>query len=204
MPTCDEIKKAVSTYNSENLSEDTSLRSALDATRCLPPRFGRFLAEVCLIADWGSFDNWNGCLAFPYVDRISFAERIESGWPILRRLQSRRAASSVPDAARLTAPLSRTDLLVPTSVRKRRELSFVSKYLHWCVNPDFPIWDRNARTALDYSYKDVDWESYGDWSGRVWQEVANHKACCLEQVRSSREHLVRTLDKALYVIGRGK
>jgi hypothetical protein len=95
--------------------------------------------------------------------------------------------------------LSQTNLLLPPGT-KRRRLSFLSKYLHWCVNDAFPIWDSQARTALNYN-AEASWESYTDWLIRVRQEAANHNTCCLESVRSRGECLLRTLDKALYEIG---
>jgi len=98
-------------------------------------------------------------------------------------------------------PLSRTNLLLPPGA-KRRQLSFLSKYLHWCVNGAFPIWDSRARAALNYN-AEVSWKSYGDWLIRVRREAVTHEAC-LEQVRSRDECLLRTLDKALYEIGRPK
>ena len=40
MPTCDEIKRAVGRYDSENATGDDGLRSALDAIQSLPPSLG--------------------------------------------------------------------------------------------------------------------------------------------------------------------
>jgi hypothetical protein len=92
--------------------------------------------------------------------------------------------------------------LLPAPGAKKRQLSFLSKYLHACVNDAFPIWDANARTALGDSNDETSWSSYQNWLIRVRRETANHKACCLEHVALPGECLVRTLDKALYIKGR--
>ena len=52
MPTCEAIRGAVAKYNADNLRDDLALKSALALIQSLPPSLGRFLAEVCLIADW--------------------------------------------------------------------------------------------------------------------------------------------------------
>jgi hypothetical protein len=52
---CDQIKEAVAKYNNEQtLADDGSVRVAVAALQTLPPSLGRFLAKVCLIADWGT------------------------------------------------------------------------------------------------------------------------------------------------------
>jgi len=76
MPTCDEITKAVDEYNRENHTYDLALRSALDAIQSVPTSFGRFLAEVCLIADWGSIPS----TTFPFYNRVAMAREIEASW----------------------------------------------------------------------------------------------------------------------------
>jgi len=55
MPTCEEIKEAVREYNSEYSKVDDALKLALQS---LPTSSGRFLAEVCLIADWESIQQF--------------------------------------------------------------------------------------------------------------------------------------------------
>jgi hypothetical protein len=68
------------------------------------------------------------------------------------------------------------------------------------VNDAFPIWDRNARTALNNVNDETTWLSYRNWVICVRQEAATHKAC-LEQIRLPGECLLRTFDKALYILG---
>lgn len=204
MPTCDEVRKAVHKYHRENLEEDHALGSALDALQRSTPSFGRFLAEVCLIADWGSFQISGPRSAVPFVDRITLAKRIETWWTVLLQpMQSLTIEESWNDGTRLLSTevdrLSCTDLLTP--ITQGRPLSFLSKYLHWCVNGAFPVLDGNALKALTYKRKGGDWEDYKNWLTCVRQEVARHEACCLKQVQLKDEHLVRTLDKALYIIG---
>jgi len=197
MPTCDEIKMAVAECNRQYSPLDSALRSALDATSSLPSTSGRFLAEVCLIADGGSIP------FLSFDDRIAMANAIEGSWPVLHPMRSWQADNRESETTRLIDAvdgLSRTHLL-PTPGVKRSHLSFLSKYLHGCVNEAFPIWDKNARTALHSDNDEASWPSYRDWVIRVRQEAATHKACCLEQARSSGECLLRTLDKALYIIG---
>lgn len=199
MPTCDEITKAVGKYNSENSMYDLALRSALDAIQSVPPSFGRFLAEVCLIADWGSIPLTN----FAFHDRVAMAGEIETSWSVLQPMRSWHAETNwdgetkmLTDAVEL---LSQTRLL-PTPGAKR-QLSFLSKYLHSCVNDTFPIWDKNARTALHHDNDETSWLSYKHWVICVRQEAATHKACCLEQIRLPGECLLRTFDKALFMMG---
>jgi hypothetical protein len=63
------------------------------------------------------------------------------------------------------------------------------------------IWDSYGRSALVHTDTQTTWESYEAWLVKFRQEVDDHKAGCLEQVRLPGESLVRTLDKALYIIG---
>jgi hypothetical protein len=200
MPTCHEITKAVGRYNSENSTSDAALRSALGTVQGVPPSLGRFLAEVCLIADWGSIPSAN----FPFHDRVAMAGEIEISWPVLQAMRSWQAENWDAETKILTDAvelLSSVTHLLPTPGAKRCQLSFLSKYLHNCVNDAFPIWDQNARTALNDDNDERSWRSYGKWVICVRQEAATHRACCLEQVRLPGERVLRTFDKALYILG---
>jgi len=150
-----------------------------------------------LIVDWGSIP------FLSFENRIALAHEIETAWPMLRPMRSWHTENWDDETRmliRAVESLSDTHPL-PTPGLKRRQLSFLSKYLHACVNGAFPIWDKNARTALHIENDEACWPSYRDWVIRVRQEAATHKACCLEQIRLPAECLLRTLDKALYVIG---
>jgi hypothetical protein len=138
------------------------------------------------------------------------AGEIERAWPVLEAMRRENWGAEpklnwdaetkmATDAVEL---LSRTTKLLLPSGAKRRHLSFLSKYLHWCVSGAFPIWDSQARTALNYD-AEVSWESYRDWLICVRGAAAEHKAC-LEQVRSPDECLLRTLDKGLWELGTPK
>ena len=200
MPTCEEIRGAVARYNNENSRDDLALRSALCLIQSLPPSLGRFLAEVCLIADWGSI----GLQGFPFGDRLAMAGEIETSWPLLQGMRGWHADSWDKETLLFVRGVellrSHTHLL-PTPGAKNRQLSFLSKYLHRCVNEAFPIWDRNARKALGQDNDEKTWECYSQWVVRVREEASKHKACCLDQVGLPGEHPVRSLDKALWVIG---
>jgi len=199
MPTCDEITEAVDEYNRKNSVYDFALKSALDAIQGVPRSSGRFLAEVCLVADWGSIPLTN----FPFHDRVAMSGEIEATWPALQPMRSWQAENWDVGTKVLTDTvefLSHTNML-PTPGAKKRQLSFLSKYLHGCVNDAFPIWDRNARAALHNDNDEASWASYRDWVICVRQEAATHKACCLERIRLPGECLLRTFDKALYIIG---
>ncbi|MGD1096436.1 MAG: hypothetical protein ABSB35_31135 [Bryobacteraceae bacterium] len=198
MPTCDEITRAVGKYNSENSTYDHALGSALDPVQSSAPSLGRFLAEVCLIADWGSIP----LTYFRFRDRVAMAEEIETSWPLLQSMRSWHAENWDTETKMLTKAvglLPDTQLL-PTPGAKR-QLSFLSKYLHRCVNEAFPIWDKNARTALHNDNDETSWLSYSKWVVCVRQEAATHRTCCLEQLRLPGECLLRTLDKALFTLG---
>ena len=199
MLTCDAIAKAVRKYNDENSKYDDALRSALGTIQSVPPSVGRFLAEVCLIADWGSIPLMN----FPFQDRVAMAKEIETSWPVLQSLRSCHDENWDAETKMLTdavGRLSDTHLLRPPGAKKR-QLSFFSKYLYGCVNDAFPLWDKNARTALHNDNDEPSWLSYGSWVTRVRQEAATHRTCCLEQSRLPGECLLRTFDKALFIMG---
>ena len=120
------------------------------------------LVEVCLIADWGSIPLMN----FPFHNRVAMAEEIKTSWPVLRPMQSWHAENWDAETKMLTDAvgllLSDTHLL-PTPGVKQCHLSFLSKYLHGCVNDAFPIWDQNARTALNNDNDERSWLSYRNW-----------------------------------------
>lgn len=117
MPTCDEITKAVGKYNSENSTYDHALKSALGTIQSVLPSSGRFLAEVCLIADWGSIPLNN----FSFHDRVAMAEEIETSWPVLQPMRSWHAENWDAETKMLTDAvgllLSDTHLL-PRAARK--------------------------------------------------------------------------------------
>jgi len=201
MPTCEQITEAVNKYEAENPTEDWTLKQALDSVSNLPQSFGRLLAEVCLIADWGTIS----LTYFPFDDRAAMAREIETQASVLQEirtchLESWGDSGETKLLIDLVDRLSRTQLLSPPG-QKKRQLSFLSKYLHWCVNGALPIWDSKSRLALNVDNDDRSWSSYQDWLICVREEAAKHEACCLKHVRP-REHPLRRLDKALYMIGR--
>lgn len=192
--TCKQIRDAVNSYNNrQSLGDDLALRAGLVGVQTLPHSFAR-LMEVCLIADWGTIVN------FSFRDRLVMAQEIEICWPVLQWVQTLSDSGEVVMKAGLVDVLSLYTCLLPTRGSKKGQLSFLSKYLHWCINNAFPIWDSNARKVLGGS-DDRTWSTYKDWLDRVRQELDNHKGCCLPRVQLPGESLVRTLDKALYTIG---
>jgi hypothetical protein len=206
VPTCREIKRAVARYDQENAAGDSGLRLALDAIQSLPASFGRFLAEVCLIADWGTFPIKDSPheRGITFLDRVTLAKRIGALWSGLnpmRNLDSKDWDAQTEMLGGAVEKLSKTDLLLPMRVGQGRQLSLASKYLHWCVNSGFPIWDGNAHEALKFNYRDGDWKAYRNWLTCAREEGARHKACCLRAVGSPGDNLMRTLDKALFIIG---
>jgi hypothetical protein len=156
-----------------------------------------------VVADWGSFR----LEGFPFKDRIAMAREIESCWLVLQPMQSHHADDWDTETKMLLEAVdglaSRTALL-PKLRDRSSQLSFLSKYFHFCINDGFPIWDSNARLVLGGNAK-LTWASYKEWLSLVRQEVAKHREC-LEQARREQdrllgESLVRTLEKALYIIG---
>ena len=196
--TCCEITKAVGKYNSENLTYDDALRSALGTIQSVPPSLGRFLAEVCLIADWGSIPLTN----FPFHDRVATAKEIETSWPMLQPMRSSHTENWDAETNTLSDAIGRlSDTLLRPTPGAKHQLSFFSKYLYACVNDAFPIWDKNARMALHCKNDETSWPSYRNWVICVRQEAATHKTCCLEKIRLPGECLLRTFDKALFIMG---
>jgi hypothetical protein len=198
--TCDQIKEGVRKYNGEQaFRHDLALRAALGIIQNQPPSSGRFVAEVCVVADWGSI-RLDG---FPFEDRVAMARQIETCWPLLQPMRSLHAEDWGTETTLLTRAvdaLSYTRLLEPPTPDAKRQAVFLSKYLHWCVNDALPMWDKNSLKALVYG-DEKSWVSYKGWVTKVRQEAEDHRGCCLEQVRLPGESLVRTLDKALYVVG---
>jgi hypothetical protein len=201
MLTCEGIRNAIGEYNAGNPTEDCALRLALRSLDGSPRSFGRLLAEVCLIADWGSIK----LMSFPFDARVAMAREIKVRGSVLEAIHSWQCENL--DATETTMlidaieqKLRHTSLLQPPKPH-RRQLSFLSKYLHWRVNGAFPIWDTNARAALDCNDETTSWSAYTNWVNRVREEATRHKVCCLEQVRSPGECLLRTFDKALYIVG---
>jgi hypothetical protein len=197
---CSELKRAVAQYNSgEYRREDLALAAALVAVQSLPWSLGR-LMEVCLVADWGRIQN------FSFTSRIAMAAEIERSWPLLQQIRNfspARRSSQLVVSGRIVNILEKETRLL-AKLDKKTQLSFVSKYLHLCVNDAFPIWDSLARTALSQTGDQRTWSTYIGWLNIIRQEVEDHKACCLPDLRLPGESLVRTLDKALYILGKPK
>ena len=152
---------------------DLALRAALSAVQGLPPCLGRFIGEVWVIADWGSIP------FFPFADRLSMAREIENRWSLLDTMRSHNATNWTTQTTILTGfvdDLEKKAYLLPTPGTKRRQLSFLSKYLYFCINDAFPIWDSNARAALGHKISDTTWPSYKTWLIKVRQEADNHSA----------------------------
>jgi hypothetical protein len=197
MPTCEEIRAAVGKYNTDNSVDDDALKSALGPIQGAPRSFGRILAEVCLVADWGTIQ------FFSFRDRVLTAREIEASLAILDPMRSLHDEDFNAETKLLSDAVDKLPSSLLT-VPGKRQLSFLSKYLHTCVNDAFPIWDNNARNALGYDDDEKTWPSYKKWLLVVRSEVTVHKTCCLDDVASPAECLVRTLDKALYTIGAPK
>jgi len=198
---CDRIREGVGKYNnSDTFKGDLGLRSGIAQVESLPPSLGRFIAEVCMVADWGSIPY------FPFDVRIAMAAEIEICWPLLQKL--RGASGENPDnqadvVSSAVDALLHTRLLKPSPTAKK-QLSFISKYLHFCIKDHFPIWDTNSRIALGHTDSSSTWPSYKTWAKKVRKEAAEHEKCCLEGLKLIGENPIRTLDKALYIIGKRK
>lgn len=200
--TCERIEEAVRQYNDDQALRDDATRNAVEAMEALHPSLGRFLAEVCLVADWGSI-RLDG---FPFADRLAMAEEINKSWDVLRPIKDVVATNwNSVATAKLLAALFQTQLPQPPSASKR-QLVFVSKYLHWCVNPEFALLDGNSQAALGKSswkqsanVREL-WAYYSEWMGEVGEQATVHQSC-LEGIRNNDRSIVRTLDKALYIIG---
>jgi hypothetical protein len=132
------------------------------------------------------------------------ATEIEICWPLLQTLRTLRTEDWTAQTKLIASAidaLSKTSLLQPQTTN-RRELCFFSKYLHFCINDAFPLWDGNVRAALGHGDDDANWQSYGGWVTKVRQETEDqYNAGCLGPLRLPGENLVRTLDKAMYIIG---
>ena len=151
-----------------------------------------------MIADWGSIP------FFPFADRLSMAREIENRWSLLDTMRGHNTTNWTTQTTILTGfvdDLEKKAYLLPTPGTKRRQLSFLSKYLYFCINDAFPIWDSNARAALGHKISDTTWPSYKTWLIKVRQEADNHSACCLAGLQRPPDSLVGTLDKALFIIG---
>jgi len=85
MLTCSEIKNSVHEYNSgQAFRHDLALKAALTAVQTLSPCAARFLAEICVVADWGSIPRQ----IFPFEMRIAMAAELENVWPLLASLRT--------------------------------------------------------------------------------------------------------------------
>jgi hypothetical protein len=195
--TCEQIEGAIRRHDSDPrlTGDEAAFRKALEAARKLPPLLGRFVAEVWVVADWGSIE------FFPFTDRFAMAEEIERVQSLLSPIRSLDGwDAETKGLLRVVDELARSTALLPRDGDGRSQLSFLSKYLHFCVSDAFAIWDSNARLVLGGDDA-ATWESYKKWIVQVRAEVAKHREC-LERLKTPVESLVRTLDKALYTIGR--
>ena len=93
------------------------------------------------------------------------ALEVEACWPVLQWMRALPVGTSsqLVTSAGLVDVLGRYTRLLPKP-GGRGQLSFVSKYLHFCVNDAYPIWDKNARTALAQPRDpQTTWASYKAW-----------------------------------------
>ena len=183
------IEKAVRRYNRTEILQDKALQTALNGTSDV-------LVKVCLVADWGSLGD------FSFRDRILTARTIQTD-EIAKILAIARDTVTGIDQVEYfiqTHLISRHEILKPRGA-KGRQLSFISKYLHWCVSSAFPIWDSYARLALEVGRDDPSWGTYKLWIPKIVETVTNHTQI-FTTTRANGESMVRTLDKALWIIGK--
>ena len=200
---CTQIRNAVTAFNNNTryVNDEKTLKRALASTQRPETDLACWLANTFLVAEWGSL----GWVSF--VDRVLIAEEIYRAWPqILNHRQLTLDAwlnnQQIMDDA--INDLATTQLLKPPGT-ENTQLSFMSKMLHWCVNPIFPIWDGNARTAMTKNKEtpndERSWNSYKDWTRLISKQLREHRVNCLQELATDGECVVRTLDKALYIIG---
>ena len=202
---CKAIKDAVAKYNEDdNLSKDEAdLTDQLNAYWYKKAKHSAedCLVAVLLVADWGAL------VHFRFRDRVRHAQRLRANLQAFDRLSDLTIEDWVrnPEALnQASAHLTDDDFLKPDGTHGR-QLCFVSKLIHWCFNPVFPIWDKNARAALSPNVReDTNWKCYRAWARDFHREMMQHRECCLIPLQGDDRSIVRTLDKALFIIGGDK
>jgi hypothetical protein len=204
MPDCQQIIEAVNTYNTGlTLESELGLRSFLASQEEVSLSHGRLLGEVCVIAEWGGIPRQ----IFPFGERVRAAMQIELRWGALEPLRELTTEDWLADEAIIQTVVTALGVIIPLGppITEHNQLSFVSKFLHWRVNRTFPLWDGRTREAVRMQNvvvnDDADWDSYAQWWKQIRDEILHHQDCCLKALRLPGENVVRTLDKALWVLG---
>ncbi|MBI4182240.1 MAG: hypothetical protein HY520_04710 [Candidatus Aenigmarchaeota archaeon] len=170
------------------------------------------LAKICLVADWGSIPSQT----LPFEDQIRVAKEIREKRNILGPLMSLKEdwLQNHQLMRNAVEEIKKTELLKPHGA-KANNLSFASKFLHWCVSPSFPIFDSYSLAAMKkMSRKEFSanpssskYESRWDWYASEWTDgirdlINDHRQCCLMKSQQEGEGLVRTIDKVLWQMGK--
>jgi hypothetical protein len=114
--------------NSSLPSNDVALRNAVKAVQSLkPPSVGRFMAEVCMVADWGSIQLRD----FSFAERRAMAEEIYSRRSLLLPMQNDHADCWGVETVMLLGAVddlaNRTSLLPPQGTK--HSVSFRSIFI---------------------------------------------------------------------------
>jgi hypothetical protein len=197
---CDKIAHAVMKYdnNPSYHNDEVALQSALATTQASPPSRTRVFAEVFLVAEWGSIPT----KGFGFDRRIHVAGVIADNWDRLNETRVPCLADWLNSSQTMCDAINALVRIFPAP--PCGQLSFMSKFLHWCRRDTFPIWDSRARRALGQQAEPPrTWDTYNCWSERIRAELAHHQnhlpaECC---VAGPHPDGIRILDKALFIFG---
>ena len=192
------IRQAIASYKRDDeewFRPDATLKQTLEQ----PISF--VLSKVWLIATWGHIS----------TQGFSFRDQSRTARVLHRERETLQTASQFTEDDWLHDGQVMDDaidsfseeILKPPGTRGR-QLSFISKFLHWAINPAYPIWDSYARLAMEGLSYDVSeittWESYKKWAAQIRKEILYHEEA-LRREREDGETLVRTFDKVLWSRG---
>lgn len=187
-----EIREGIAYYRQNFRAETDALIDAL-AVSTHP------LAKASLVAGWGSID----LHTFPFTQRVRWTDHIRKVDSSVQSTKEFTETQWLADFQLFESEVRKLDeagIIKPTGCA-RRQLCFVSKYLHYAINPAWPVWDSYARWSMarwvERPSAQATWDSYVQWA-RLIQRFVEKYGRTLADESTGLDSLVRSADYALW------
>jgi hypothetical protein len=130
MPDCQDIAEAVDEFDANPVyrGDDAALQNALATIQALPASPARSFAEVFLVAEWGAIPT----AGFRFGRRVEVAVMIGNNWGHLEQVVVPTVPVWLNNPQTMSHAIDALVQILPDP--PCGQLSFMSKFLHWCLS----------------------------------------------------------------------